>query len=192
MGFIKFSVFRFVSIVLFLLAVLALIAGLMAGNDQLVAIVIHATTAVVPGVYIVAGIGLFLVSLLFYGLSMRGSSPPATFTFSADKGPVTISLRAIEDYITKYLDEQRIASSIKTKVGTTKNRQSLVVRASISAWSEQNIKEVGDTVQREIANRLREGLGLDNLERVTVSVDKIVTSKSARTSLTRPPGDTAS
>jgi hypothetical protein len=41
-------------------------------------------------------------------------------------------------------------------------------------------------VQQEIASRLREGLGLDNLERVIISVDKIVTSKSSRSSLPKP------
>ena len=191
MKFVKSSFYFLLSVILFFIAVLVLLAGFMALDEQFTALVIHTITRIdVPGLFIAGGVILFLLSLIVYSLAGRGGSPPASFTFEAEKGPITISLRAIEDYVTKHVNEQHIASSIKTRVLISRDREHLVVRAGISAWSEQNLRQVGDNVQQEISSCLRDGLGLDNLERVVVSVDKIIASKSSRSaSHTKPPGD---
>lgn len=187
MKLLRFLFFFVFSIILFFAAVILFLGGIMALNEQFAAVVIHEITQVDnPPLIMMAGGTLFLLSLVVYSLSRRGNNQPQTYTFAGQKGPITISLRAIEDYVTKYLDEQHIAGNVKTKVSTTKNRQKLVVRASISVRSEQSMKNVGDMVQEEVAVRLREGLGLDNLDRVVVSVDKIISSKSSRSALPRP------
>ena len=38
----------------------------------------------------------------------------------------------------------------------------------------------GETVQREITECLKEGLGLDNVETVRISVDRIIASKTSK------------
>ncbi|RJP24064.1 MAG: alkaline shock response membrane anchor protein AmaP [Candidatus Abyssobacteria bacterium SURF_5] len=190
MSFIKSCISLLFCIVFFLGAVLLLLAGLMALNEQFTAMLIHSITRIdMPWLFIAGGGVLFLLSLFLYWLAGRGSVPPATLTLEGEKGPISISLRAIEDYLNKHLQEQRLAGNVKTRVTTLKNKNQLVIRAGISAWSEQNLKSVGDSVQREIAARLSEGLGLDNLERVVVSVDKIIRSKTSRSTVPEPSDD---
>ncbi len=169
------------------------ISGIMSLNDQFTAVIIHSITQIQsPPLFIGAGLFLFLVSLLLYAIAGRGSTMPTSFTFQGERGPISISLRAIEDYITKNLEEQQLANGLKTKVGISKDRKKLVVRASVSAWSEQNLKQLGDVFQREIEARLKEGLGLDNVDRVIVSVDKIGKNRFSRAASTRPPGQSFS
>jgi S-adenosylmethionine synthetase len=190
MNFLKSAFYLLFSLILFLISIFMVLIGFMVLDEQFTAVIIHTITGInAPGLFIGGGIIIFLLSLIVYGLSGRGNNQPTSFTLEGERGPITISLRAIEDYINRYLDEQHIANSVKTKIATSKNRQNIIIRASVSAWSEQNLKYTGDTVQREIAARLKEGLGLENTERIVVSVDKIITSKSSRSALPRPHGD---
>jgi ADP-dependent phosphofructokinase/glucokinase len=110
----------------------------------------------------------------------RREDPSATYTFQGEKGAINISLRALEDYITKRFSGRHLVNSIKTRIGTSRDRKKLRVHASISIWSEQNIRVAGETVQEEITRCLRDGLGLDNVELVKVSVDRIISGKSAK------------
>lgn len=190
MKFIKSTVYILLSVIIFLIAIFLILGGFMAIDEQFTAMVIHLITQIkLPGLFIFAGVVFFLLSLVLYAVAGRGSAGPASFNFEGESGPITISLRAIEDYITKYLEEQRIVGNVKTKVGVSKDGKSLVIRAGISAWSEQNLKDVGEKIQREISSRLKEGLGLNDLDHVVVSVDKIITSRSSRRPLPQPPAD---
>jgi uncharacterized alkaline shock family protein YloU len=182
MRFIKSAIYIFLSIVIFLVAIFLIMGGFMALDEQFMAVVIYGITHIhLPGLFILGGVGLFFLSLIFYGLAGRGSRVPTTYSFNGANGPITISLRAIEDFITKSLEDRRLANNVRTRVGVSKDRKKLVIRAGISASSEQSLKDVGERIQRDICLRLKEGLGLENVERVVVSVDKIVTSRAART-----------
>jgi len=188
MNFVRTTFYFFLSLLLFITALVLMIAGVMALNDQFTAVVIHSITQIQsPPLYIGGGLILFLLSLVFYALAGRGSVAPATFSFQGEKGPITISLRAIEEYVTKQLEEQQIANTVKTRVGVTKDRKNLIVRVNISAWAEQNLKHLGDVMQREVDSRLREGLGLDNVERVVIAVDKIGKNRFSRSLPPKPP-----
>ncbi len=190
MRFIKSTILVFISGILFLLALFLVLAGLMALDQQFTSLVIHTVTRInMPLAYIVVGLFVFLASLIVYSLAGRAPSSSATFTFEGEKGPIDISLRALEDYIAKYFAEKPVVNSVRTKVGTSRDRQKLRVRASISVWSEQNLKDAGDRVQREIALCLKEGLGLDNVEIIPVSVDRIIASKSPKPVSAKAPAD---
>ena len=184
----KSTLYFFLSLLLFVTALCLVAAGVMALNDQFTAFIIHSITRIdSPPLYIGGGLILFLLGLVFYALAGRGSVTPIAFSFQGEKGPVIISLRAIEDYVTKHLEEQHIANTVKTRVAVTKDRKNLIVRVNINAWAEQNLKLLGDSIQREADSRLREGLGLNNVERVVVSVDKIGKNRFSRSLPPKPP-----
>jgi len=181
MRFVKSTLLVLISGILFLLAVCMVLGGLMALDLQLTARIIHMiTNAEMPIAYIVGGLFAFMASLIVYNLAGGAPETSGTYTFEGEKGPIRISLRAIEDYLDKYFAEKPVASSIRTRVSASKDQKMLRVRASISVWSEQHLKNAGETVQQEIMRCLKEGLGLESVGDVFVSVDKIVVSKSPK------------
>jgi uncharacterized alkaline shock family protein YloU len=129
---------------------------------------------------IIGGLAVAVGSLVVLNFVGRESDTTGTFTFEGKKGQVEISLRAIEDYITKHFSNKPVVHSLRTRVGTSRDRKKIRVRASISVWSEQSLKTASETVQKEIEQCLNEGLGLDNVENVHVSVDKIIASKTSK------------
>jgi uncharacterized alkaline shock family protein YloU len=164
-------------------SVFIVLTGLLLINPAIHALVIDFVTWFPPPISIGAGAVLGIISLL--ALSLLGKDPrsTATFRFEGKKGPVEISLGAIEDYIAKHFADKPIAHSVRTRVGVSRDRKKIRVRASISVWAEQGLKESGEKAQEEITRCLSEGLGLDNVESVSVSVDKIVASKPSKSAL---------
>lgn len=179
MKFIRLLVFSIVSIVLFLLSIGFVVAGIMAADHQLTSRIIHVITQVEnPLVLVVVGLILFVGSLIFYNRAGQSHERSGIYSFEGQKGMIDISLGALEDCIVKHFASKSIVHSVRARVGTSRDRKKLRVRASVSVWSEQNLKDAGEAVQDEIVRSLKEGLGLDNVETVLVSVDKIVASKS--------------
>ncbi|GAB4344518.1 MAG: hypothetical protein Kow0099_23970 [Candidatus Abyssubacteria bacterium] len=189
MRFIKTTILVLLSTAFFFLAIVSLLAGLMSLNLQFTSMIIHWINRVnMPLAFIAGGLLFFLLSVVFFSLSGRPPDTAATFTFESDKGPINISLRAIEDYISKYFAERPVVNSVRTRVATTRDQKSLRVRASISVWSEQNLKTAGESVQKEIANCLHTGLGLDNIAEILISVDKIIASKTHKATTQKDSG----
>ncbi len=170
---------------LFIVSSYVVLTGLLLINPAIHTLVIEWVGFIPPSYTVAGGLALGIASL--WALSRVGKDPHAgaTFRFEGKKGPVEISLGALEDYIAKHFSDRQIAHSIRTRVGVSRNRKKIRVRASISVWSEQGLKDAGETVQEEISRCLSEGLGLDNVESVSVSVDKIVTNKKSSKSVSR-------
>ncbi len=181
MKFIRLLVFSFISIVLFLLSIAFVIGGIMAADHQLTSRIIHVITQVEnPPILVIAGLMFFVGSLIVYNRAGQKPERSGIYSFEGRKGTIDISLVALEDCIVKHFADKSIVHSIRARVGTSRDRKKLRVRASVSVWAEQNLKNTGETVQDEIVRALQEGLGLDNVETVLVSVDKIVASKSPK------------
>lgn len=191
MKFVRSTIFMMISALLFLFSICLVLAGLMALDQSFTAKVIHAVTRpILPApYYVVAGLVGLLLSVVVYNLAGQSSDSSGIFTFEGEKGPIDISLHALEDYIAKHFARKPVVNSVKTRVSASRDRQKLRVRASISVWSEQNLRGAGEAVQQEITRCLKEGLGLDNVETVLVSVDKIIASKSARPTPSEAPPD---
>jgi len=181
MKFFRLLIFSVFSIVLFLLSILIVLAGLVAADHQLTSRIIHAVTRIDnPPAFMIGGLALFIGSLYFYSRAGRSPDQAGTFTFQGEKGAINISLHALEDYITKHFAQKPLVHNVKVRVATSRDGKKLRVRAFISVWSEQNLKTAGEAVQQEVVRCLKEGLGLDNVDVVLISVDKIIAAKSSR------------
>ncbi len=170
-----------VSCILFIVSVCLILAGLLTLNKGFTDWVFRGIQNINnPAPLILGGAVVCGVSIILFALATHKPNSYAVFTFMSEKGPVHISFRAIEDYINKQFEGKPLVSSIRSKVSTSKDRKRLRVHVNIGVRSEQNLKSAGDTIQREITYRLLDGLGLDNVDKVTVSVDKIIVSKASR------------
>ena len=181
MKFIKSILLLILAGATFIFAIVLVLAGLLAVDPQVTAFIIHTISKITHPIFLI-GFGLLTCVFALFLLTFVGgrSDSSGTLTFEGEKGPIDISLRALEDYIGKHFEHRPVAHSVRTKAGTSRDRKRIRVRASISVWSEQSLKNAGDTVQNEIIRCLKEGLGLDNVESVRVSVDKIIASKSRK------------
>jgi hypothetical protein len=181
MRFIKLIIFSILSIIFFLLSILLVLGGMMAADHELTARIIHVITRIEdPITFVIGGFFVLIIGLIFYNRAGKSPERSDTFVFEAEKGRIEVSLNALEDYIIKHFAQKPVVHNVKARVGTSRDGKKLRVRALISVWSEQNLKTAGETVQQEIAGCLREGLGLDNVETVVVSVDKIIAAKTSR------------
>lgn len=180
MGIIR-SIFSLIAAgVLFVVSIFLVLTGLLVINPQVHALIIHWTTVFRPIVLIAVGLFCGVLCLVVLSTTGKRKDTAGTYSFEGTKGPIDISLKALEDYIAKHFAGKPVAHSVRTRVGTSRDRKKIRVRASITVWSEQSIKTAGESVQHEIRQCLKDGLGLDNVEDVHVSVDKIVASKSSR------------
>lgn len=167
---------------LFVISIFMVMMGLLVIDPRIHARVTDWVSAVDPAITTGTGLVLGIVSLVLLSLAGKDPETAGAFTFEGNKGPVDISLKALEDYIASHFAKKPVAHSVRARVGTTRDKKKIRVRASISVWSEQSLKSAGEDVQREIEKCLSEGLGLDNVDNVHVSVDKIIASKSSRPS----------
>ncbi len=165
---------------LFLVSAILILVGLLVINPQIHAFILKWVMAFRPDVTIAAGLVLFFIAFFVLSLTRRSPDASGTYTFEGEKGPIEISLKALEDYISKHFAGKPVAHSVRTRVGASRDKKKIRVLASISVWSEQSLKTAGETVQREIAECLKEGLGLDNVESVRISVDRIIASKTSK------------
>lgn len=179
MRFIKSFIGGIFTLILFLVSAFLVMIGLLVIDPPTHAFIMHRVMAVGPEIVVVAGVVVFITSLIVRLYSRGESGSSGTYIFEGSKGTIEISLRALEDYLAKHFAGKPIAHTVRTRVGASRDRKKIRVRASISIWSEQNLKVAGETVQREITQCLRDGLGLDNVENIHVSVDRIIASKSA-------------
>lgn len=172
--------------VIFVVSVFLILTGLLVLNPQVHAFVIHLVSIIHPVLTIALGVVLFFVSFFLFLLAGKHPDAAGAYTFEGDKGPIEISLRALEDYIAKHFAEKPVVHSVRTRAGVSSDRKQIRVRASISVWSEQSFKTAGENVQQEIKQCLKKGFGLDNVENVHVSVDKIIASKKSKKAAPRP------
>lgn len=187
MNFIKSIVLIIFAGALFIVSVFVILIGLLAADPQTTARVIHMVSNIgQPLIPIGIGLAVGIVSLYLLSRTGGDASASGTFTYDGAKGPVDISLRALEDYIAKHFAEKPVVHSVRARVGTSRDRKKIRVRASITVWSEQGLKSAGEMVQQEITRCLDEGLGLNNVESVHVSIDKIIAGKSLKSAVQRP------
>ena len=165
---------------LFLVSAILILVGLLVINPQIHAFILHWVMAFRPDVTIAAGLIVFFVAFFILALTRKSPDSSGTYTFEGEKGPIEISLKALEDYISKHFAGKPVAHSVRTRVSASRDKKKIRVLASISVWSEQSLKTAGETVQREITECLKEGLGLDNVESVRISVDRIIASKTSK------------
>ena len=163
---------------LFIVSGYVVLTGLLLINPDIHTLLIDWAGIVPPSYIVGAGIIMGIISLWALSRVGKDTNSGATFRFDGKKGPVEISLDAIEDFLAKHFANTPIVHSIRARAGVSRDRKKIRVRASISVWSEQGLRDAGETVQEEISRCLSEGLGLDNVESVSVSVDKIVVSKT--------------
>lgn len=138
--------------------------------------------------FLMAAGAFLLIGFSCLGLARSASRRGKTFSFHTPMGKVGISLLAIEDYLSKLALEVPSIESLKPRVSASKDGKKLRIDASVTVASDFNLKKSSEMVQRDIATAIRDTLGIEEVDSITISIDKILpTKKKANLPRGKPP-----
>lgn len=119
----------------------------------------------------IMGVLLIIFSLLGANLSLGKMQREKTIAFSNPDGDVTVSLGAIEDFIRKVSRQINEVKELKSDV--IAGKKGILITTRVILWSDINIPETTERIQRLIKSRLQEMLGLEDAITIKVHVIKI-------------------
>ena len=120
----------------------------------------------------IAGLCLFLLSILIIQNMRAGFVRGKTITFSNPDGQVVISLKAIEDFIKDVAQEIEGVKEVKSEI--IANRRGITVTSKVSVYAGTNIPETTERMQGIIKSRVQDILGIDEEIKVVVYVVKVI------------------
>jgi hypothetical protein len=161
-------VFRLLALAALLLAGVALLG--MAASDAnwqpfLLAIAANRYTA------LAVGGGLIVLALLFAVSGWHRKSRGRFLSFDNEGGRVNISTEAIADYLGRL--EQEFPTVIRMKIRVVPLRGALDIVMDIRVKADPQIHEICETLQKRARESLANGLGIQDVRRVEVSVNEI-------------------
>ncbi len=130
----------------------------------------------------IAGLCLFLLSILIIQNMRARFVRGKTIAFSNPDGQVVISLKAIEDFIKNVAQEVEEVKEVKSEI--VANRRGIMVTSKASVYAGTNIPETTERIQGIIKNRVQDVLGVEEEIKVSVYVVKVVSGEGAGTKKT--------
>jgi len=127
---------------------------------------------------------VFLV--LLYWLTAIPVKEERFLTFENEGGAISISVKAINDFLAKLADE--FAGVIRLHSDVTGSRDGHVeVCLDVSVKAGTNVQQLSQALQQKVRESMRENLGITEVRAVKVNVSEIVAEKPA----SRRPADRA-
>lgn len=120
---------------------------------------------------------VFSVLLCWAGGAKKGNDK--YINFDSTDGSVGISTKAICDFINRIGKEFPAVKSMDSKL--VKKKDSLDISLSVKAVAGNKIPELSQVLQQRVREEVRESLGLDNIQNVTIRVQEIVGSPKVST-----------
>ena len=130
----------------------------------------------------IAGLCLFLLSILIIQNMRARFVRGKTIAFSNPDGQVVISLKAIEDFIKDAAQAVEEVKEVKSEI--VANRRGITVTSRASVYAGTNIPETTERIQGIIKNRVQDVLGVEEEIKVSVYVVKVVSGEGAGTKKT--------
>jgi len=129
---------------------------------------------VLPGsrtIGIIIGAAIFLIASIFFISGLRPRESGRFLSFSNDNGAVNISTDAIAEYIGKLSAE--FPSIVKMVTHVIPRMRKVDIEVSIRIKSGPQLHEICEVLQKRIRESMEKGLGINEVGRVIVSVNKI-------------------
>ena len=127
----------------------------------------------------IASMAFLLIGFICLSLARSLSRKGRAFYYHSPMGKVGISLCAIEEFLSSLALEVGSIDSLKPRVFPTKDGKKLRVEATVTASSGFNLRKSSEMVQRDIATAIKDTLGIEEVDSITISIDKIVHKKKS-------------
>ncbi|MBI2440505.1 MAG: alkaline shock response membrane anchor protein AmaP [Lentisphaerae bacterium] len=123
------------------------------------------------------GIGaIFLV--LLYWLTALPLKEEQFLTFENEGGSVSISVKAINEFLAKLTDEFAGVVRLKPQVAATRDGR-VEVRLDVSVKAGAKVQQLSQVLQQRVRESLRDNLGITEIQAVKVNVSAIATGETA-------------
>lgn len=118
------------------------------------------------------GLALVLLGLLFLGLRIKAERREKSISFDNPEGEVSISIKAIEDFIERVGEE--FSQIIEIKPSIVQVREGIKIKAKTVLVAGSNVPRIAESIQHTIKSRMQNILGIENVAKVEINVCKIV------------------
>lgn len=127
----------------------------------------------------ITGAILFVFSIIGIQLTLGKLQKEKTIAFTNPDGQVTVSLRAVEDFIHKIVRGIEEVKELKSDVIATK--KGIQINTRVNLWANTDIPATTEKIQQLIKTRLQEMLSIDEPIYIKVHVAKIVEKQPSQT-----------
>jgi len=121
------------------------------------------------------GIVLLLLGILFLNMRLKESMSEKSITFANPEGKITITVKAIEDFVEKVGQEFSQVIDLKPSIISSKEGISISAKAVLVAGT--HVPRLAEGIQHTIKNRIQTILGIENITTVEVHISKLVAKK---------------
>lgn len=116
--------------------------------------------------------GIMILLLMVYLVTFAPRKPKMRYiSFDSGNGAVSVSVNAIQTYISKLSGEFGSVVNIEPKVRTEKDR--ICIDLNVHLVAGVRIPELSQTLQTRVRDCLRNGLGIDDIHEVKVRILEI-------------------
>ncbi len=117
------------------------------------------------------GLVFIAVGLVFTRMLLKRRRQAEAIIYHSDRGPIVVSVTAIEDTVKKVLKHFHLVKDWKTKVLV--QGKDVEIRLRLTLWSGGRIQELLVEIQEEIRARVKKMLGDENKLEITCDVQRI-------------------
>ncbi len=121
------------------------------------------------------GLILVMLGLLFLAMRLKAGTGPRSISFDNPEGEVTISVKAIEDFVRRIGQEFSQVIEITPTILPVRDGIKIKVKTVLTAGS--NVPRLSENIQRMIKTRMQNILGIQNVAKIEINVSKIVTKE---------------
>lgn len=119
------------------------------------------------------GFALVFCGVLFFSLKMREGLAQKSISFDNPEGAVTITVKAIEEFVKRVSLEFSQVLEMKPSVLAT--REGLKIRAKLVLIAGSHVPRLVEGIQHTIKSRMQNILGIENITGVEIHISKLVT-----------------
>lgn len=123
------------------------------------------------------GFCLVVLGLLFLYLRIKAEVKQKTISFDNPEGEVTISVKAIEEFIKKVGYEFHNVIEMVPIIIPVRDGLKIKVKTSLETGS--NVPRLAESIQNTIKSRMQNILGIENVTKVEVHISKLHTKQQS-------------
>lgn len=125
--------------------------------------------------HFVVGISAVFIALLYW-LTAIPVKEERFLTFENEGGTISISVKAINDFISKLADEFAGIVSLRADVSAARSG-SVEVRLDVSVKAGTKVQQLSQVLQQRVRESMRENLGIAEINAVKVNVVDVVAAQ---------------
>lgn len=119
------------------------------------------------------GLILVMLGLLFLSMRIKAGRSARSISFDNPEGEVTISVKAIEDFVKRV--GQEFSQVIEMTPAILPARDGIKIKIKTVLVAGSHVPRLAEGIQNTIKSRMQNVLGIENVTKVEINISKLVT-----------------